>query len=132
LSKGRGIHVVVPIGLIDWDATKRFGARMAAAMTADSSRRYLAKMTGSLREGKIFIDYFRNSREATSVAAYSTRPRACAPISNEAISSFLTKSQSHHVAGTQGTNGCETSVFLDGPRGGKPTRSDCFISAAER
>src|SRR5262249_17232116 len=90
---------------------------MAAAMTADSSRRYLAKMTGSLREGKIFIDHFRNSREATSVAAYSTRPRACAPIFNEAISSFLTKSQSHHAAGTQGTNGCETSVFLDGPKG---------------
>jgi bifunctional non-homologous end joining protein LigD len=49
---------------------------MAAAMTADSSRRYLAKMTRSLREGKIFIDYFRNSREATSVAATSARMRA--------------------------------------------------------
>ena len=61
--------------------TKRFTARIAAAMTADSPQRYLAKMTKSLRNGKIFIDYFRNSREATSVAAYSTRARAGAPIS---------------------------------------------------
>ena len=38
-------------------------------------------MTKSLRKGKIFIDYFRNSREATSVAVYSTRARAGAPIS---------------------------------------------------
>jgi len=50
-------------------------------MTADSPQRYLAKMTKSLRKGKIFIDHFRNSREATSVAAYSTRARASAPIS---------------------------------------------------
>jgi bifunctional non-homologous end joining protein LigD len=81
LSGGKGIHVVVPITGADWETTKRFAARLAAAMTADSPQRYLAKMTKSLRRGKIFIDYFRNSREATSVAAYSTRARAGAPIS---------------------------------------------------
>ncbi|HET8918766.1 MAG TPA: DNA ligase D [Xanthobacteraceae bacterium] len=81
LSGGKGIHVVVPVTGADWDSTKRFTARMAAAMAADSPQRYLAKMTKSLRKGKIFIDYFRNSREATSVAVYSTRARAGAPIS---------------------------------------------------
>jgi bifunctional non-homologous end joining protein LigD len=81
LSGGKGIHVVVPIAGVDWDAIKRFAARLAASMTADSPQLYLAKMTKSLRHGKIFIDYFRNSREATSVAAYSTRARAGAPIS---------------------------------------------------
>ena len=81
LSGGKGIHVVVPVTGADWDTTKRFTARIAAAMTADSPQRYLAKMTKSLRKGKIFIDYFRNSREATSVAVYSTRARAGAPIS---------------------------------------------------
>jgi len=81
LSGGKGIHVVVPVTDADWDMTKRFTARIAAAMAADSPQRYLAKMTKSLRQGKIFIDYFRNSREATSVAVYSTRARAGAPIS---------------------------------------------------
>jgi bifunctional non-homologous end joining protein LigD len=81
LSGGKGIHVVVPVTGADWETTKRFTARIAAAMTADSPQRYLAKMTKSLRKGKIFIDYFRNSREATSVAVYSTRARAGAPIS---------------------------------------------------
>jgi bifunctional non-homologous end joining protein LigD len=81
LSGGKGIHVVVPITGADWDAIKKFTARVAASMAADSPQLYLAKMTKSLRKGKIFIDYFRNSREATSVAAYSTRARAGAPIS---------------------------------------------------
>jgi bifunctional non-homologous end joining protein LigD len=81
LSGGKGIHVVAPIDGADWDATKAFTARIAAAMAADSPKLYLAKMTKALRKGKIFIDYFRNSREATSVAAYSTRARAGAPIS---------------------------------------------------
>ena len=76
LSGGKGIHVVVPIDGADWDTTKAFAARIANAMAADAPQRYLAKMTKALRHGKIFIDYFRNSREATSVAAYSTRARA--------------------------------------------------------
>jgi bifunctional non-homologous end joining protein LigD len=81
LSGGKGLHVVVPIAPTDWDTTKDFAARIAAAMSADSPRLYLAKMTKALRKGRIFIDYFRNSREATSVAAYSTRARAGAPVS---------------------------------------------------
>ena len=50
-------------------------------MAADVPERYVAKMTKSLRKGKIFIDYLRNSLEQTSVAAYSTRARAGAPVS---------------------------------------------------
>jgi bifunctional non-homologous end joining protein LigD len=81
LSGGKGIHVVVPIDAADWDTAKAFAARIAAAMSADSPQLYLAKMTKALRKGKIFIDYFRNSREATAVVAYSTRARAGAPVS---------------------------------------------------
>jgi len=81
LSGGKGIHVVVPIANADWDTAKNFSERIAASMAKDSPQRYLAKMTKSLRKGRIFIDYLRNSREATSVAAYSTRSRPGAPVS---------------------------------------------------
>ena len=81
LSGGKGIHVMVPIADADWDTTKLFAQQVAAAMAADSPKLYLATMTKSVRHGRVFVDYFRNSREATSVAAYSTRARPGAPVS---------------------------------------------------
>jgi bifunctional non-homologous end joining protein LigD len=81
LSGGKGIHVMVPIADADWDTTKLFAQQVAAGMAADSPKLYLATMTKSLRHSRVFIDYFRNSREATSVAAYSTRARPGAPVS---------------------------------------------------
>jgi bifunctional non-homologous end joining protein LigD len=81
LSGGKGLHVVVPIEGTDWDTTKTFVQAFAQAMAADDPKRYVAKLTKSLRGGKIFVDYLRNSLEQTSVAAYSTRARAGAPVS---------------------------------------------------
>jgi bifunctional non-homologous end joining protein LigD len=81
LSGGKGLHVVVPISGTDWDTAKNFAQQVAAAMAADAPDRYVAKMTKSLRDGRIFIDYLRNTREATSVAPYSTRARSGAPVS---------------------------------------------------
>ena len=37
--------------------------------------RYIATMSKAARRGKIFIDYLRNGRGATSIAPYSTRSR---------------------------------------------------------
>jgi bifunctional non-homologous end joining protein LigD len=81
LSGGKGLHVVLPVDGADWDTTKTFAQAIALAMAADKPERYVAKMTKSLRTGKIFIDYLRNSLEQTAVAAYSTRARAGAPVS---------------------------------------------------
>jgi bifunctional non-homologous end joining protein LigD len=81
LSGGKGLHVVVPIEGTGWEETKSFVAAFAMAMAAGDPNRYVAKMTKSIRGGKIFVDYMRNSLEQTSVAAYSTRARAGAPVS---------------------------------------------------
>ena len=81
LSGGKGIHVVLPIADADWEEAKLYSQSITVRMAADSPKLYLAKMTKSLRAGRVFIDYFRNSREATSIAAYSTRARTGAPVS---------------------------------------------------
>ncbi len=80
-SGGKGLHVVLPIKPTPWDDAKDFTHAVAASMAADAPERYIATATKSGRTGKIFVDYLRNSREATVVAPYSTRARAGAPVS---------------------------------------------------
>ncbi len=80
-SGGKGLHVVVPIEPAPWDAAKDFSHAVAAAMERDAPERYVASAIKSKRNKRIFIDYLRNSREATTVAPYSTRARPGAPVS---------------------------------------------------
>lgn len=81
-SGGKGLHVVAPlVPSADWDKVRTFTKTMAQAMAADSPDLYVATISKSKRHGKILIDYLRNSRGATAVAAYSTRARPGAPVS---------------------------------------------------
>jgi bifunctional non-homologous end joining protein LigD len=80
-SGGKGLHVVLPIKPAPWDAAKAFARSIAEAMVADEPARYTATVKKTSRKKRIFVDYLRNSREATAVAPYSTRARPGAPIS---------------------------------------------------
>ena len=80
-SGGKGLHVVLPIQGADWDTAKSFAHRVALEMTGDSPQRFTANMAKQVRTGRIFVDYLRNGRGATSIVAYSTRARAGAPVS---------------------------------------------------
>jgi bifunctional non-homologous end joining protein LigD len=78
---GKGLHVVAPIRAEHtWESVKQFARALAAQMEAESPKQFLIKMTKSERCGKIFIDYLRNERGATAVAAFSPRARAGIPV----------------------------------------------------
>jgi DNA primase len=49
-------------------------------MAAGNPALYLTKMTKASRKGKIYIDYLRNERGATSVAPFSPRARPGLPV----------------------------------------------------
>lgn len=81
-SGGKGLHVVTPLEpKAGWDDVKAFSKWLADSMSKDDPDRYLATATKAKREGRIFIDYLRNGRGNTAVAAYSTRARPGAAVS---------------------------------------------------
>ena len=80
-SGGKGLHVVVPLNPgSDWDVVKPFARTFAETMVATEPLKYVATASKKFRKGKIFIDYLRNGRGATSVASFSLRARAGAPV----------------------------------------------------
>lgn len=81
-SGGKGYHVVVPLKpSVDWSTVKKFAKMTASAMEERWPDKYTSNMRKEKRKGKIFIDWVRNDRSATSVAPYSVRARKGAPIS---------------------------------------------------
>lgn len=78
---GKGLHVVVPIKpKAAWKDALAFTRDVAEAMAADEPNRYTTTSAKQEREGRIFIDYLRNNREASAIAPYSTRSRPGAPV----------------------------------------------------
>ncbi|NLL56008.1 MAG: DNA ligase D [Clostridiales bacterium] len=92
VSGGKGYHVVVPfVPSVDWETFSTFAKRVAQLMENKWPNRYTSNIRKNKREGKIFIDWVRNGRGATSIAPYSIRARVGAkvamPISWEELDS---------------------------------------------
>ena len=95
-SGGKGLHVVLPIKPEPWATVKKFCRTVAESMEKDEPDRYLSTATKAKRTNRIFVDYLRNSREATAVAPYSTRARPGAPVSTPIDWSELGSLKSAH------------------------------------
>jgi len=75
-SGGKGLHVVVPVRQQhDWDSVKGFAQAVVRHMSETIPQRFVAKSGPKNRVGKIFVDYLRNGRGATTVSAWSARAR---------------------------------------------------------
>lgn len=81
-SGGKGYHVAVPFEpAASWDAFYGFAKRIAQVMAEKWPDRYTSNVRLAKRTGKVFIDWMRNGRGATSIAPYSLRARTGARVS---------------------------------------------------
>ncbi|PTQ69198.1 DNA ligase D [Pseudomonas sp. GV071] len=81
-SGGKGMHIVVPLRKqAGWDSVKAFSKALATFMTQQIPERFTDKMGPQNRVGKIFVDYLRNQRGASTASAYSVRARPGLPVS---------------------------------------------------
>jgi bifunctional non-homologous end joining protein LigD len=75
-SGGKGLHVVVPLAKqAGWDEVKDFSQAVAQHMATTLPKQFSAKMGAQNRKQKIFVDYLRNNRGSSTVAAFSARAR---------------------------------------------------------
>ena len=75
-SGGKGYHIIVPLrDKITWKNARTISKNIAKLMEAKWPDKYTSNMKKEKRKGKIFIDWVRNTKGATSVAPYSLRIR---------------------------------------------------------
>ncbi len=79
---GRGLHVVVPLTPhADWSQCLEFSRALSERFEQAQPSLYTTAFAKAGRTRKILVDYLRNNRTNTSIAAYSTRARTGAPVS---------------------------------------------------
>lgn len=75
-SGGKGYHIVVKLKeQATWTSARKIARNIAKLMEAKWPDKYTSNMKKEKRKGKIFIDWVRNTKGATSVAPYSLRIR---------------------------------------------------------
>ncbi|MCA1562204.1 MAG: non-homologous end-joining DNA ligase [Acidobacteria bacterium] len=79
---GQGLHVVVPVvPARDWSECLAFARGIAQSIEHSDPSSFTTTFPKQGRQRKILVDYLRNNRTNTSVAAFSTRAREKAPVS---------------------------------------------------
>ncbi|WP_052148478.1 non-homologous end-joining DNA ligase [Paraburkholderia sacchari] len=75
-SGGKGLHIVVPlVHGTGWDEAKAFARAVAQRLASGWPTQFTATMGPEHRKKKIFVDYLRNVRGASTAVAYGVRAR---------------------------------------------------------
>ncbi len=81
-SGGKGYHIVVPVKpSVNWKKFRDFAKNIAKLMEAKWPDRYVSNVRKIKRKNKIFVDWIRNVKGATSIAPYSLRRKENATVS---------------------------------------------------
>ncbi len=79
---GKGLHVVVPLTppRPRWPRALEFARAVSRHFASAAPGEFTARTGEAARRGRVFIDYLRNTRGASSVAAFSPRWRPGVPV----------------------------------------------------
>lgn len=81
VTGGKGAHLVAPLDrTLAWADTESFAEGFARFVAQQQSTRFVATMSKQRRKGRIFIDWLRNKKKATSILPWSLRARPGAPV----------------------------------------------------
>ena len=80
-SGGKGYHVLVKVSGVNWKEFREISKNIAKLMETKWPDKYTSNIRKNKRDNKIFIDWVRNTRGATSIAPYSLRIRNKATVS---------------------------------------------------
>ncbi|MDZ7743440.1 MAG: non-homologous end-joining DNA ligase [Bacteroidota bacterium] len=77
----KGLHVVLPLDeKADFKEVREFAKDVANLLADREPDKYTVETLKKKREGRLFLDYMRNSHGATAVAPYSLRAKKGAPV----------------------------------------------------
>jgi bifunctional non-homologous end joining protein LigD len=80
-SGGKGLHVALPLQRrTRWDAVAAFAEAVARVLGQRYPKEFILKARKAERKGRIYLDWLRNARGATSIAPWSVRARPGAPV----------------------------------------------------
>jgi DNA ligase D len=75
-SGGKGLHVIVPVVPgTSWDESKAFSRAVAQRLASGWPTQFTATMGPEHRKKKIYVDYLRNARGASTAVAWGVRAR---------------------------------------------------------
>lgn len=78
---GKGFHVVLPLQRRSgWQELREFARAVAEELAMRKPGEFVSVAGKARRGGRVYIDWLRNARGASSIAPYSTRARPGAPV----------------------------------------------------